>query len=74
MAAIVAAGGMVLGVDPLADPGDPHVVVAYRVTAGASTYAVLEAVRAVEADTAVGVTGLIPWTPEEVGDDASLGD
>lgn len=66
VADVIAAGGMILGVDPLAGPAAPHVVAAYRVRAGASSPEVLDALAAVQADTEVDMAGLVPWTPEPV--------
>ena len=66
VADIIRAGGMILGVEPLAHPDDPHSVVAYRVRAGASSPEVLEALEAVQADTEVTMAGFVPWTPEPV--------
>ena len=66
VADIIGAGGMILGVEPLANPDDPHVVAAYRLRAGASSPEVLTALAAVQADTEVDMAGLVPWTPEPV--------
>lgn len=76
VADIIAAGGTVLGTEPLATPDDPHTVAAYRVRAGASTPAILDALADVQISTEVDMSGLIPWTPEppeEVIPDASTG-
>ena len=66
VADIIRAGGMILGVEPLAHPDNPHSVAAYRVRAGASSPEVLTALAAVQADTEVDMAGLVPWTPEPV--------
>ena len=63
---IIAAGGSILTVEPLATTTDPHTVAAYRVTAGAASPEVLGALAVVEADTAIDDAGLVPWTPVEV--------
>ncbi|WP_147107092.1 hypothetical protein [Nesterenkonia populi] len=64
VSAVIAAGGVVRGTQPLADPDEPHEVVAYRVLAGAPSRRVREAVEAVRAETETTLTGLVPWAPE----------
>ena len=63
--AIIAAGGMVLGCDPLATTSEPHTIVAYRIRAGASDPGILAALTAVQTATELDQTGLIDWSPEE---------
>lgn len=74
VAAILAAGGQVMSVDALADAANPHVVVAYRVHAGASdpdTLArVLDVQEATERDD---TAGLVPWVPEPDQDAEGVG-
>lgn len=65
-AKIIAAGGMVLGCDPLATTSEPHTVAAYRIRAGASDPTTLAALQAVQNATELDQTGLIDWTEEEM--------
>ena len=67
---IIAAGGMVLGCDPLATTSEPHTVAAYRIRAGASDPAILAALDAVQTATGIDQTGLIDWS-EEVPDEST---
>ena len=67
---IIAAGGMVLGCDPLATTSAPHTVVAYRVRAGASDADILAVLQTVQTATELDQTGLIDWT-EEVPDEST---
>lgn len=69
IAAVLAAGGVVLACEPLAQASDPHTVVAYRIRAGARTLEALQAVRAVQADTEIVAAGLIPWQPLPTGEE-----
>ncbi|KUG58996.1 hypothetical protein [Nesterenkonia jeotgali] len=74
VAAVIAAGGVVRGSQPMADPEDRHTVVAYRVLAGSPSARVRDAVEAVRAETETSLTGLLPWAPEyveEVDEDES---
>lgn len=66
VAAVIAAGGVVRGSQPMAEPEDPHTVVAYQVLAGSPSSRVRDAVEAVRAETETNLTGLIPWAPEHV--------
>ncbi|PRZ15131.1 hypothetical protein [Nesterenkonia sandarakina] len=66
VAAVIAAGGVVRGSQPMAHPDDPHTVVAYRVLAGSPSNRVRDAVEAVRAETETNLTGLVPWAPEYV--------
>lgn len=66
VAAVIAAGGVVRGTQPMAVPDEPHEVVAYRVLAGAPSRRVRDAVETVRSDTETTLTGLVSWTPEEV--------
>lgn len=63
--AIIAAGGMVLGCDPLATTSEPHTVAAYRVRAGASDADILAVLQTVQTATELDQTGLVDWSPEE---------
>lgn len=67
-AAVVAAGGVVLGSEPLARRTDPHVVVAYRLRVGIPTPDVAEAVEAAREETEADMRGLIPWVNPEQGE------
>ena len=69
-AKIIAAGGMVLGCDPLATTSEPHTIVAYRIRAGASDPAIFAALDAVQTTTEINQTGLIDWS-EEVLDEST---
>lgn len=70
VAAIIQAGGSLIETVPLADPADPHVVVAYQVQASASDLATLARVQAVQdATERDDTTALIPWTPEPTPDE-----
>ena len=68
--AIIAAGGMVLGCDPLATTLEPHTIAAYRVRAGASDATILAALQTVQTATEIDQTGLVNWT-EEVPDEST---
>lgn len=61
IALVLAAGGVVLGADPLADPADPSVVVAYRLRLSAPDPAVLAALDEIQTETEIDTAGLIPW-------------
>lgn len=65
LAAILAAGGVVTDdCVPLATAEAPHVVCAYRISAGSPTLAVRNALNAIRAQTQSDETDLIEWTPE----------
>ena len=63
--AIIAAGGMILGCDPLATVDDPHVIAAYRIRAGASDPSILAVLQTVQTATELDQIGLVDWSPEE---------
>lgn len=72
VAAVIAAGGVVRGSQPMAHPDDPHTVIAYQVLAGSPSNRVDGAVEAVKAKTKTTLIGLTAWTPEHlegVGED-----
>ena len=68
---IIAAGGMILGCDPLATVDAPHVIAAYRIRAGASDADILAALTAVQTATELDQTGLVDWSEEEVPDESN---
>jgi len=61
VAQIIAAGGSILAITPLATVADPATIVAYQVDAAASDMQVLTALKAVKTETEVDLTGLVPW-------------
>ena len=65
---IIAAGGSILSTTPMALPTDPHTVVAYEITAGASDIPTLKAISQVKKATLSDLKDLIPYTPEEAFD------
>ena len=71
IADIIAAGGMVLGCDPLATTSEPHMIAAYRIRAGASDADILAALQTVQTATELDQTGLIDCSPEEVPDEST---
>ena len=66
MQEIIAAGGSIISTTPMALPTDPHTVVAYQITAGASDVPTLKAISQVKKATLSDLKDLIPYTPEEV--------
>ena len=73
VAAVLAAGGAVLGADQLATPSDPHVVVAYRIRATAPTRSIHTAITGIIADTEISEAGLVPWQPLPSEEDEEAG-
>ena len=61
IAAIIAAGGVVTGTQPMALPSDPDIVAAWQILVTIPDPAVRDAVMAVQAQTQTALTGLIPW-------------
>lgn len=62
---VIAAGGSILSVAPLATPDTPHVVAAYRLTVGSSDLATHVALSAVRRETEASPLGLIGWVAPE---------
>ncbi|MBM9432324.1 hypothetical protein [Flaviflexus equikiangi] len=65
-AEILSAGGRVTGVEPLAHPETPHVIVAHRVTVSSPTPDVDTVVRQILADHHVSTRGLVPWLDPDI--------
>ena len=72
IAAIIAAGGVVTGTQPMALPADPATIVAWQILVTIPDPAVRDAVMAVQAQTQTALTGLIPWAdPTAVQEETS---
>ena len=63
---IIKDGGSIISTMPMALPTDPHTIVAYQITAGASDIPTLKAISQVKKATLSDLKDLIPYTPEEV--------
>lgn len=61
IADVIAAGGTVASVDPLAHADDPSTVVAYRLNVIAPDPATLTALEAVREQTELDLDGLVPY-------------
>ncbi len=66
VAEVIAAGGVVHAMRPLATIDDPHTVAAYQFDIGAPSEDVLAALAAVREMTEVATAGLIPWSAAPV--------
>ena len=62
---IIAAGGSIISTTPMALTADPHTVVAYQITVGASDVPTLKVISQVKKATLSDLEDLIPYTPEE---------
>ena len=72
IAAIIAAGGVVTGTQPMALPSDPATIAAWQILVTIPDPAVRDAVMAVQAQTQTALTGLIPWVdPTAVQEETS---
>ncbi|WP_293782631.1 hypothetical protein [uncultured Aeromicrobium sp.] len=70
---ISVAGGTVTSVTPLADPDDPHTIVAHQVHTSSPTVDVHAQVTAILADHAVDTSGLVPWVdPDAIIEEVEL--
>lgn len=66
IALVLAAGGVVLGADPLADPTDPGVIVAYSLRLSAPDPRVAVALAGIQSETEIDTDGLVPWVDPAV--------